>query len=330
MFNFVCEIKHFIMKVRPLFILLSVSISVLLIVISFFWKPVLWFFLIVAPIILLGVFDIVQRKHAIRRNFPVIGRLRYFLESIRPEIMQYFVENDRDGRPLDRVMRSMVYQRAKNVTDTVPFGTQMDIYEAGYEWMNHSMYAGKAKVDHDPRVMIGGEKCTQPYSASLLNISAMSFGSLSKNAVMALNKGAKMGEFAHNTGEGGISPYHLKYGGDLIWQIGTGYFGCRDENGKFSPELFAINSKKESVKMIELKISQGAKPGHGGILPASKNTVEIAMIRHVKPHTEVDSPPSHSAFKTPEGLLELLDQMRELSGGKPVGFKLCIGKKDEF
>ena len=318
------------MKVRPLFILLSVSISVLLIVISFFWKPVLWFFLIVAPIILLGVFDIVQRKHAIRRNFPVIGRLRYFLESIRPEIMQYFVENDRDGRPLDRVMRSMVYQRAKNVTDTVPFGTQMDIYEAGYEWMNHSMYAGKAKVDHDPRVMIGGEKCTQPYSASLLNISAMSFGSLSKNAVMALNKGAKMGEFAHNTGEGGISPYHLKYGGDLIWQIGTGYFGCRDENGKFSPELFAINSKKESVKMIELKISQGAKPGHGGILPASKNTVEIAMIRHVKPHTEVDSPPSHSAFKTPEGLLELLDQMRELSGGKPVGFKLCIGKKDEF
>ncbi|MFV0303936.1 MAG: FMN-binding glutamate synthase family protein [Moheibacter sp.] len=318
------------MKVRPLFFILSVSISIILLIVSLFWRPILWSFIIVIPLILLGVIDVFQKKHAIRRNFPVIGRLRYFLESIRPEIMQYFVENDRDGRPLDRVMRSMVYQRAKNVNDTMPFGTQMDVYEVGYEWMNYSMYAGKMKVDEAPRIMVGGEHCTQPYSASLLNISAMSFGSLSKNAVMALNKGAKMGHFAHNTGEGGISPYHLQYGGDLIWQVGTGYFGCRDNDGKFSPELFAENSQQKSVKMVELKISQGAKPGHGGILPASKNTEEIAKIRNVKPFTEVDSPPSHSAFSNPEGLLELLHKMRELSGGKPIGFKMCIGSKKEF
>jgi glutamate synthase domain-containing protein 2 len=318
------------MKVRPLFIALSVSITALLLIISLFWKPVLWLFLIVLPLILMGIFDLIQKKHAIRRNFPVVGRLRYFLESIRPEIMQYFVENDRDGRPMDRVTRSMIYQRAKNVTDTVPFGTQMDVYEEGYEWMNHSMYAGKVKVDEAPRIMIGGEHCTQPYSASLLNISAMSFGSLSKNAVMAMNKGAKLGQFAHNTGEGGVSPYHLEPGGDLIWQVGTGYFGCRADNGKFSPEKFTVTSQIKNIKMIELKISQGAKPGHGGILPAKKNTPEIAAIRGVKPHTEVDSPPSHSAFNDAEGLLRMIHQMRDLSGGKPVGFKMCIGIKQEF
>lgn len=318
------------MKVRPLFITLSVSITALLLIISLFWKPILWAFVLVLPLIILGIIDINQKKHAIRRNFPVVGRLRYFLESIRPEIMQYFVENDRDGRPMDRVTRSMIYQRAKNVTDTVPFGTQMDVYDVGYEWMNHSMYAGKMKVDEAPRIMVGGEHCTQPYSASLLNISAMSFGSLSKNAVLAMNKGAKMGQFAHNTGEGGVSPYHLEPGGDLIWQVGTGYFGCRADNGKFSPEKFKITSQIKNIKMIELKISQGAKPGHGGILPAKKNTPEIAAIRGVKPHTEVDSPPSHSAFKDAEGLLRLIHEMRELSGGKPIGFKMCIGVKQEF
>ncbi|MET3732054.1 FMN-binding glutamate synthase family protein [Moheibacter stercoris] len=318
------------MKVRPLFITLSVSITALLLIISLFWKPILWAFVLVLPLIILGIIDINQKKHAIRRNFPVVGRLRYFLESIRPEIMQYFVENDRDGRPMDRVTRSMIYQRAKNVTDTVPFGTQMDVYDVGYEWMNHSMYAGKMKVDEAPRVMVGGEHCTQPYSASLLNISAMSFGSLSKNAVLAMNKGAKMGQFAHNTGEGGVSPYHLEPGGDLIWQVGTGYFGCRADNGKFSPEKFKITSQIKNIKMIELKISQGAKPGHGGILPAKKNTPEIAAIRGVKPHTEVDSPPSHSAFKDAEGLLRMIHEMRELSGGKPIGFKMCIGVKQEF
>lgn len=313
-----------------MFIILSIVIPVIVIGISFFWDPILWLFVIILPLVVLGLFDIFQKKHAIRRNFPVLGRARYMLESIRPEIMQYFVETDTEGRPLDRGTRSMIYQRSKNVTDTVPFGTQMDIYEAGYEWMNHSMYAGRMKVDEDPRVMVGGEHCTQPYSASLLNISAMSYGSLSKNAVLAMNGGAKMGRFAHNTGEGGISPFHLENGGDLIWQVGTGYFGCRDEHGKFSPELYAKNSQIPNVKMIELKISQGAKPGHGGILPASKNTEEIAAIRHVKPFTKVESPPSHSAFKDPEGLLRLIHQMRELSGGKPVGFKLCIGIKQEF
>ena len=318
------------MKVRPLFITLSVSITALLLIISLFWEPILWAFVLVLPLIILGIIDINQKKHAIRRNFPVVGRLRYFLESIRPEIMQYFVENDRDGRPMDRVTRSMIYQRAKNVTDTVPFGTQMDVYDVGYEWMNHSMYAGKMKVDEAPRIMVGGEHCTQPYSASLLNISAMSFGSLSKNAVLAMNKGAKMGQFAHNTGEGGVSPYHLEPGGDLIWQVGTGYFGCRADNGKFSPEKFKITSHIKNIKMIELKISQGAKPGHGGILPAKKNTPEIAAIRGVKPHTEVDSPPSHSAFKDAEGLLRMIHEMRELSGGKPIGFKMCIGVKQEF
>jgi glutamate synthase domain-containing protein 2 len=275
--------------------------------------------------------DMLQTKHAIKRNFPVIGHGRYMLEKIRPEIMQYFVETDTEGRPINRVYRSLIYQRAKDVNDTVPFGTQKDVYAAGYEWMDHSIYAvPHDKIDYSPRVIVGGPHCKQPYSASLLNISAMSFGSLSKNAVLAMNSGAKAGGFAHNTGEGGISPYHLKPGGDLIWQVGTGYFGCRDEHGNFSPDLFEKNAKLENVKMIELKLSQGAKPGHGGILPASKNTVEISKIRHVKPHTDVHSPPSHSAFSTAAEMMHFIQLLRDRSGGKPVGFKLCIGKKQEF
>jgi glutamate synthase domain-containing protein 2 len=272
-----------------------------------------------------------QKKHSILRNFPVIGHGRFLLESIRPEIMQYFVETDIEGRPFNRIFRSIIYQRAKGEIDTSPFGTQMHVYRSGYEWMDHSMYAKNiSELNHNPRVIFGGPDCTQPYSASILNISAMSFGSLSKNAIMALNKGAKIGGFAHNTGEGGISPYHLKYGGDLIWQIGTGYFGCRDEQGNFSEVLFEENAKRPEVKMIEIKISQGAKPGHGGILPASKNTEEIAKIRKVKPGTTVFSPPAHSAFSSSEGLLHFIQKLRNLSGGKPVGFKLCIGKKQEF
>lgn len=271
-----------------------------------------------------------QTKHAIRRNFPVIGNFRYLLESIRPEIMQYFVETDTEGKPIDRLMRSMVYRRAKNVIDTVPFGTQLDVYEAGYEWLNHSMYAGKIQHADDPRVKVGGSECKQPYLASLLNISAMSFGSLSENAVLAMNKGAKLGNFAHNTGEGGISPYHLKQGGDLIWQIGTGYFGCRAADGGFDENKYIERATLPNVKMIELKISQGAKPGHGGILPANKNTPEIAAIRAVEPYTTVDSPPSHSAFSDAEGMLHFIKKLRDLSGGKPVGFKICIGIKQEF
>jgi len=286
---------------------------------------------VIGPLILIGIIDLTQKKHAIKRNFPVIGRARYLLEKIRPEIMQYFVETDTQGRPFNRVFRTLIYQRAKNVNDTVPFGTQMDVYEVGYEWMDHSMYArNHESVNHDPRVTVGGPDCKQPYSASLLNISAMSFGSLSKNAVMAFNKGAKTGGFAHNTGEGGVSPYHLQYQGDLIWQIGTGYFGCRTAEGNFCEDSFASTATSETVKMVEIKISQGAKPGHGGILPASKNTPEIAAIRNVKPYTDVHSPPSHSAFSSATELMTFIQLLRDKSGGKPVGFKLCIGKKQEF
>ena len=318
------------MKVRQGFVIISIVLVLAILGISLFWTGILWSLIIVAPLIIIGIYDMTQKKHAIRRNYPVIGNFRYMLESIRPEIMQYFVETDTEGKPIDRLMRSMVYRRAKNVIDTVPFGTQLDVYESGYEWLNHSMYAGKIKHADDPRVKIGGDECKQPYLASLLNISAMSFGSLSENAVLAMNKGAKLGNFAHNTGEGGISPYHLEPGGDLIWQIGTGYFGCRASDGGFDPDKYVERATLPNVKMIELKISQGAKPGHGGILPANKNTPEIAAIRAVEPYTTVDSPPSHSAFSDAEGMLHFIKQLRDLSGGKPVGFKICIGIKEEF
>lgn len=291
----------------------------------------LWTVIFFGPVILVGYLDIFQKKNTIRRNFPVLGNFRYLLEAIRPEIMQYFVETDTEGRPINRIFRSLIYQRAKHVIDTTPFGTQMDVYRNGYEWMDHSIYAKKyAELEGHPRVLVGGPDCKKPYSASILNISAMSFGALSKNAVMAMNTGARMGGFAHNTGEGGISTYHKIPGGDLIWQIGTGYFGCRNPNGSFNSDLFHDNAIIENVKMIEIKISQGAKPGHGGILPASKNTLEIAKIRNVEPHKDVHSPPRHTAFEDAYGLLNFIKQLRELSEGKPIGFKLCIGKKQEF
>ncbi|MCK5471060.1 MAG: FMN-binding glutamate synthase family protein [Cyclobacteriaceae bacterium] len=319
------------MNVRKLFIILSFVIPALIVFVAASYPGILWAFVIVLPITVLGYSDIFQKKQTIKKNFPLIGQFRYLLEKIRPEIMQYFVETDTEGRPINRVFRSIIYQRAKKVNDTTPFGTQMDVYNAGYEWMDHSMFAYKAEqLDRHPRVLVGGGQCKKPYSSSLLNISAMSYGSLSKNAVMALNKGAKLDNFAHNTGEGGISPYHLKHGGDLIWQIGTAYFGCRDMNGNFDPEKFREKATLDNVKMIEIKVSQGAKPGHGGILPASKNTPEIAAIRGVEPFTEVHSPPSHSAFSSPKELMSFIKELRELSEGKPVGFKLCIGRKEEF
>ena len=320
------------MKAREIFILISTVVVASIIAIAFFWKPILYLFILVAPLILLGVFDIFQKKRTIRRNFPLIGRFRYVLESIRPEIMQYFVEGDTEGRPINRILRSLVYQRAKGQNDTEPFGTQMDIYHSGYEWLEHSMYAKNNPKDigEFPRLLIGGKDCKQPYSSSLLNISAMSFGSLSTNAVLALNKGAKMGNFAHNTGEGGISDYHLKHGGDLIWQIGTGYFCCRHDDGTFNEVTFRENAIRPQVKMIEIKLSQGAKPGHGGLLPAIKNTDEIARIRHIKPHIAVHSPPSHSAFSDPIEFMHFIKRLRELSDGKPIGFKLCLGRKQEF
>ena len=314
------------------FIIFSVvSLAIVALVGHFVWPPVWWVMVVLGPILLIGFYDMVQRKHAIMRNFPVLGRGRYVLEEWRPKLYQYFIESDTNGRPFSRVYRSVVYQRAKKELDTTPFGTQLDVYEEGYEWMNHSIAALDAhKMEQHPRVRVGNEQCKQPYEASVFNVSAMSFGSLSKNAVLALNGGAQLGGFAHNTGEGGISPYHNEHGGDLIYQIGTGYFGCRAMDGTFSPEAFKERTAPANVKMIELKLSQGAKPGHGGILPAKKNTPEIAAIRGVEPGLAVHSPPFHSAFSTPVGLLEFLQHMRELSGGKPVGFKLCIGRRSEF
>lgn len=301
-------------------------------IVSYFWSPFVWSLVALVPLLLIGWYDMLQNKHTIMRNFPILGRGRYTMEELRPKMYQYFVESDIDGRPFSRTQRSVVYQRAKEEQNTAPFGTLLDVYEEGYEWMNHSIAALDIhKLSEHPRITIGGEACTQPYSASVYNVSAMSFGALSTNAIMALNGGAAIGNFAHNTGEGGISPHHLAPGGDLIYQVGTGYFGCRSEDGNFSPEKFkAATLGVSNIKMIELKLSQGAKPGHGGILPAAKNTPEIAAIRGVQPHTQVLSPPYHKAFNSPIGLLKLLQSMRELSGGKPVGFKLCVGNKSEF
>lgn len=319
------------MSFRQIFVTSSIVAVIAIILLSFLSPYFLLLLLIVGPLIAIGVGDIMQKKQTIRRNFPIIGNFRYLLEKVRPEIMQYFVETDTEGKPINRLFRSVIYQRAKNQISTSPFGTQWDVYRAGYEWIDHSIYAANPRdLECEQRVTVGGKDCLQPYSASRLNISGMSFGSLSKNAVLAMNAGAKMGGFAQNTGEGGLSPYHLQPGGDLIWQIGTAYFGCRTANGEFSPELFQQKATLENVKMIEIKLSQGAKPGHGGILPAVKNTEEIAAIRHVEPYTEVLSPTAHTAFIDAEGLMYFIKQLRDLSGGKPVGFKICIGKKAEF
>jgi glutamate synthase domain-containing protein 2 len=316
---------------RQKFIVISVVTVLLILVWAYFWMNALFAFLLVAPVIYLGVTDIVQKQQSIRRNFPLLGRLRYVFEDFRPKIQQYFVESDTDGSPINRNDRSVIYQRAKKQIDTTPFGTQLNVYAEGYEWMSHSIVPlDFHTIEHHPRVLIGNKDCKQPYKASILNISAMSFGSLSSHAVEALNAGAKIGGFAHNTGEGGLSPYHLRHGGDIIWQIGTGYFGARDEEGRFSSEAFRKNATRPEVKMIELKLSQGAKPGHGGILPAKKNTPEVAAIRLVKPGTTVFSPPFHSAFSTPKEMIAFLRKLRDLSEGKPVGFKLCVGRKSEF
>jgi glutamate synthase domain-containing protein 2 len=314
---------------RRVFIVASFVILAVVGVIIYFWPPAALLYLVLGPLVALGVVDMTQTKHAIRRNFPIVGHGRYLLELIRPEINQYFVESNTDGMPFSREVRSLVYQRAKGELDTIPFGTQRDVYEDGYEWLNHSIVP-KVVPAEEPRILIGETTCEQPYAASILNVSAMSFGALSDKAIMALNKGASIGGFAHNTGEGGLSPHHRKHGGDLIWQIGTGYFGCRTPDGKFDRAAFAETATDDQVKMIEVKISQGAKPGHGGILPAAKLTPEIAAIRGVPLGFDVNSPPAHTAFCTPVELLEFLTELRELSGGKPVGFKLCIGKRREF
>ncbi|EKD42374.1 MAG: hypothetical protein ACD_73C00185G0003 [uncultured bacterium] len=286
-------------------------------------------FILIGPLVLLGLHDIIQKKHSILRNFPVLGHGRFLMEAIRPELQQYFVESNLNGMPISRELRSIVYQRSKGDLQTVPFGTQKNVYAEGYEWVGHSMFPQKV----DPksmRVWIGRENSGQPYESSLLNISALSFGALSKTAILALNEGAHIGGFSHNTGEGGLTGYHLAGGGDLVWQIGTGYFGCRTSDGQFSEEIFAQKAIQPQVKMIEIKLSQGAKPSHGGILPAVKVTPEIAAIRGVEMGSDILSPACHRAFEGPGGLVLFADKLRQLSGGKPVGIKLCVGRKDEF
>lgn len=296
---------------------------------SLIWPGILWSLVFVGPLFVLGLRNAFQKKRAILRNFPILGNFRYLFEMVRPEIQQYFVESETNGTPIPREIRSVIYQRAKEQIDTLPFGTQKNVYEEGYEWLNHSL--APKKVDPQSlRVQIGGPDCKHPYSASVFNISAMSYGALSKNAILALSGGAQLGGFYHNTGEGGVSPHHLAGGGDLVWQIGTGYFGCRTANGDFSPDLFAVTAAHKNIKMIEVKLSQGAKPSHGGILPAAKITPEIIQIRKVEPGKDVISPPAHRAFSTPQGLLDFIYKLRQLSGGKPVGFKLCVGLRHEF
>lgn len=318
------------LQLQPFLIVWLIAIALLVIFSLLVVSSLLSQFWLLLPLTILGLvaYDTFQDKHAIRKNFPLVGRLRYFFESVRPEFRQYFFEGELDGMPFNRRQRSIVYQRAKNEKQTISFGMQDDPNRIGYEWAAHSIYPKKADYTTF-RITVGNKQCNQPYSASIYNIGAMSYGALSKTAIKSLNCGAAKGNFAHNTGEGGISPYHLQ-GGDLIWQIGTGYFGCRKEDGTFCETLFSEKSSQPAVKMIEIKLSQGAKPGHGGLLPAEKNTPEIASIRNIKPFTTVHSPSAHSVFGNALGLVEFIGTLRKLSGGKPIGFKMCIGKKDEF
>lgn len=298
---------------------------------TFVALPWLWGLIVVLPFTLVGIYDLVQHEHNVLRNYPIIAHVRFLAEYIRHQVRQYFVESDTDGTPFDHNERNIIYKRARGISAAKPFGTELDVYDEEYEWLNHSIAARHERAADDiPRVGIGGPQCDKPYSASVFNISAMSFGALGPHAIMALNKGASLGGFAHDTGEGGISPYHRKYGGDLIWEIGSGYFGCRCEDGSFDAGMFREQARGEQVKMVEIKLSQGAKPGHGGLLPGAKVTAEIAAARKVPRGEDCISPASHPAFSTPVGLLEFVARLRELSGGKPTGFKLCIGHRWEF
>lgn len=276
-----------------------------------------------------GFHDLFISTRNLNKLYPVVAYIRYFLESFRVEIQQYFIANDTEEKPFNREQRSLVYQRAKNIGDTIAFGTQRDLLETNYLSIWHSMHPVEV-TNEAKRIAIGGPECTKPYLSSYLNISAMSFGALSSNAIEALNYGAKKGGFSHNTGEGGISPYHLKHGGDLVWQLGTGLFGCRLGNGRFDPEKFKVKAAYPSVKMIEIKLSQGAKPGHGGVLPKEKITDEIAEIRGVSKDQDCVSPAINPECDTPKALLNFIKTLRELSAGKPIGIKLCLGNPAEF
>lgn len=293
------------------------------------WAPPwLWLWSLLPALLVVGLWDL-RSRHNVLRNYPIIGHLRYLLEFIRPELRQYFFESEQSGRPFNREQRDVINKRADGLADTAPFGTRVDVEDAGYDFVQHSMAPKDVDSSHG-RLTIGGPQCAHPYHSSRLNISAMSFGSLSGNAILAMNKGAKMGNFAQDTGEGGISPYHREYGGDLVWEIGSGYFGCRYKDGRFNAEEFEKKACTEQVKMVEIKISQGAKPAHGGLLPGSKVNEEIAETREIEVGKDCLSPAAHPEFDTPIGLMHFLDRLRRLCGGKPVGFKLCLGKRDEF
>ncbi|MCW1432478.1 FMN-binding glutamate synthase family protein [Novosphingobium sp. JCM 18896] len=311
----------------------ALAVAIITLIVSGYYLPHVWaipMFIVAAALTCLGLYDLTQPIHSVRRNYPIIGHLRWFFEEIRPEIRQYMIEGDQDKIPFSRSQRSLVYARAKDEVSDRAFGTLLDVYEDGYEFIAHSVRPAPPTDPAKFRLRIGGQSCTQPYSSSILNISAMSFGSLSANAIRALNKGAALGGFAHDTGEGSISPYHREADGDLIWEIGSGYFGCRTADGNFDPIQFEKQARNAQVKMIEVKLSQGAKPGHGGILPAEKVTPEISQTRGVPTGEDCISPARHRAFATPLEFMHFLSELRRLSGGKLVGFKLCVGQPWEF
>jgi glutamate synthase domain-containing protein 2 len=315
--------RYFILQLVGALVLLSAALALGL---DPWWALPL---VVLVPLLALGISDLIQPSHAILRNYPIIGHIRFMLEAIRPELRQYMIEDDHDPLPFSREHRALVYRRAKNVHDANPFGTVQDVAAVGYGWISHSIRP-KSLSDHDFRVTIGGPDCRQPYSASVLNISGTSFGAVSANAIMAFNLGAKLGGFAHNTGEGSISKYHRRHGGDIIWQVATGYFGCRTSDGRFDPERFRAQAIDPQVKMIEVKLSQGAKPGHGGVLPKAKITEEIAETRGVGRDRDCVSPAAHGAFSTPREFMDFIVRLRELSGGKPVGIKMAVGHRYEF
>ena len=314
---------------RNLFFYFVLIITLMLLFVGWHKHIYLWGLLITLPLLLLGIWDLFQAKHNLLRNYPIVGHFRWIFEHVRPQIHQYFIESNTGGRPFNRDDRTVVYERAKREGGIKPFGTESDVYSDDYRWINHSV-SPKAYNKELYKVMIGNHQCSQPYHSSVLNISAMSFGSIGAKAILALNKGANQGDFAHDTGEGGISEYHTRHNGDLIWEIGTGYYGCRFENGSFNEDLFKQQANLDQVKMIEIKLSQGAKPGKGGMLPKEKITDEVADARKIPAGIDCISPPYHSAFSTPIELLEFILKLRKLSGGKPVGFKLCIGERFEF
>ncbi|MDO5752045.1 FMN-binding glutamate synthase family protein [Arthrobacter sp.] len=313
-----------LVMVSVLVFLTAVSVALLLLFGSGWWVAVLIF----GALMILAIADATQKKHSILRNYPVIGHMRFALEYIRPELQQYFIERNYDGRPFDRDTRSLIYERAKGTNQEQAFGTERDVNQVGYEYLVHSTAPLEPPAD-PPTVRVGGPDCTQPYEMALLNVSAMSFGALSANAVLAMNKGAAMGGFAQDTGEGGLTEYHLRNGGDLVWEIGSGYFGTRTKDGQFDPTMFADKAALPSVKCLSLKLSQGAKPGIGGVLPAGKVTAEIAKARNVPEGVKCVSPAAHQVFSTPRGLIQFMATMRELGQGKPVGFKLCVGSRTD-